>query len=290
MQVRDEVERRRRRSGRASFSGRPRDGPKGSNPPATLGDYQKARAVALTLARRYAARGARAVVLAGSWSRRDARQHSDIDLWVIGSRVSTKALWHSPFVVNVCLTTADHEKVLMSSPRRAGACVPGWKGALVLHDPHGVAARLKRRAHRFRYADISKGCDRWVRESIGGWAEEVVKINRALAEGRPETAAVQRNALAGALGHVMAVHRRVFWDSENGFWERIGRDVGGAWQTAQRRALGTRGESLVESCRASVELYRLTTRAVWRVLDSASREIASHACEVAGVPPPRRGR
>lgn len=276
----------RKRRANDPLTGSTQHGSEGRNPPATLRDYRKAREIALAVARQYAARGALAVVLAGSWARRDARQHSDIDLWVIGSRVGTRALWHPPYVVNVCLTTVGHEKSLMASPRRAGACVPGWKAALVLHDSNGVAARLKRRAHRFRYAEISKLCDRWVRESIAGWAEEVVKMNRALAEGQFETAAVQRNLLADALGHVMAVHRRIFWDSENGFWERIGRRVGGAWKIAQGAALGTRDESLEQSCRGAVSFYRLTARGVWSVLDASSREIASHACLVGGVPSP----
>lgn len=277
---------RRRRGGRTAHRGRTQHRSGERNLPATRREYRKAREVAATVARRFAARGALAVVLAGSWARQDARRHSDIDLWVIGSRVGTRALWHPPYVVNVCLTTVGHERSLMASPRRAGACVPGWRAAVVLHDSNGVAARLKQRARRFRYAGISKRCDRWVRESIAGWAEEVVKMNRALAEGQVETAAVQRNLLADALGHVMAVHRRIIWDSENGFWERIGRRVGGAWRTAQGAALGTQGESLEQSCRGAVSLYRLTARDVWSVLDPSSREIASYACLVGGVPSP----
>ena len=53
-------------------------------PPARRADYARARRTARDLASEFAEKGARAVLLSGSWARREARRSSDLDLWVLG--------------------------------------------------------------------------------------------------------------------------------------------------------------------------------------------------------------
>jgi len=259
------------------------------NPPATGIDRHRARVVVEATASALMQRGAKAVVLAGSWARGDAHRESDIDLWVFGLPPGTEILWREPFMVTVAKTSEGSERRKLRSPPDVGGAVPGWRVAVPIRDPDRLAERLKTEAGAFRWTMISRRCDRWVAEQIVGWAEEAVKLVRALGAGNFTTAAVQRNLLADHLGFIMAIDRRVFWDSENEFWERIGRRVGGAWARAQRKALGTPSAGIEESCEAALALYALTAEAVWKRLDPQQRAIVSNTCRVAGRPLSREG-
>jgi hypothetical protein len=254
------------------------------DPPASFADKKRARAVVDTLASSFAKRGAKAVVLGGSWARGDPHCESDIDLWVFGLRAGSEILWRDSFVVTVGKTTEPAERRKLRTPPYVGGSVPGWRVATPIHDPQGIARRLKSEARAFRWERISQTCDRWVARQTVGWGEEAIKLVRALATRNDATAAVQRNLLGDYLGFVMAIHRRMFWDSENEFWERIGRRVGGEWARAQRTALGVPAASLEQSCRAALSLYALIARTVWKVLSPEQRAIVSHVCRVGGVP------
>jgi predicted nucleotidyltransferase len=254
------------------------------DPRASPAERRLARAVARSVASTLAGRGARAVVLGGSWARGDAHRESDIDLWVLGARLKDEVLWREPFMVTLRTTTERRERTRLRNPPYVGGSVPGWRVAVPLHDPDRIGRRLKAEARRFRWEAIAARCDRWVADQTVEWAEEAVKLVRSLATGNAATAAVQRDLLADHLGFVMAIHRRMFWDSENGFWERVGREVGGAWARDQRTALGIPRATLDEGCTAALALYAETARAVWSLLSTEQRAIVSNTCRVAGMP------
>ncbi len=260
---------------------------RGLNPPASPQEKRKARAAARSVARVYARKGASCVVLAGSWARGDAHRASDLDLWVLWPprvRARSETLWREPFIVNVQHSTPAGERRKLQEPRQIGGHIPGWREAIPLYDPRGIAARLKSEARAFRWEKAASRCDRWVAESMVGWAEEAIKLVRALAEGNLSTAAVQRNLLVDALGFVMAIHRRTFWGSENEFWERIGSRVGGRWQVLQRQALALDGRDGTASCRAALDLYRETAKRTWDVLGRQEQAIVAYACAAIGSP------
>lgn len=185
----------------------------------------------------------------------------------------------------VCVSHATErsKRRKFRDPARLGGAIPGWRLAIPLYDPRRIAARLKAEAREFRWDRVAAKCDRWVAKSVVGWSEEAIKLVRAaLADGRLGTACVQRNLLADALGFVMAIDRRIFWDSENEFWERIGAEVGGAWEAAQEAALGGSPGDPERTCAAALELYRETARTVWPRLNEEQRAIVAHTCRVVG--------
>jgi hypothetical protein len=201
-------------------------------------------------------------------------------MWVLGRRYGRQTLFRDGFVVNVERTTDRVERRRLRDPTRVGGCVPGWRTALLVYDPTGVAAKIQVEARRFRWSTIARRCDRWVAGEITAWGEEAIKLVRALGTGSLETAAVHRNLLANRLAFVMAVHRRILWGSENELWERIGRRVGGPWQAAQRGALGIGGDEVGRSGRAALDLYGLTATAVRRTLSPEQAKVVAHVRDV----------
>ncbi len=253
------------------------------NPAAGEADRRNARSVAEAAAHELARAGAVAVVLAGSWARGDARRASDVDLWAIGRDRPDVARWRPPFLVSIHRTSYAAERRRLREAPSVGGSVPAWREAIILFDPRGRAAALQDYARRFRWAAHAAAHRVWIDRQVAAWAEESTKLVRALATGERATAAVQRNLLAESLGFVMAIHRRQFWGSENEFWERIGRMVGGRWAIAQRAALGLHGASFERSCRAALQLYAETVRELGEALGAETRAIAENACAVSGA-------
>jgi len=120
------------------------------NPPARPSEYRRARSIARSLAQEFARKGATAVLLAGSWARGDAHRHSDLDLWVLGRKAPYLPLWREPLLVSVSRTSEAEERRKLREPPRIGGSVPGWRAAVPLYDPEGVAARLRAEARAFR--------------------------------------------------------------------------------------------------------------------------------------------
>jgi nucleotidyltransferase-like protein len=240
--------------------------------------------VARQLARELDPSGRAAVLLAGSWVRGEARQGSDIDLWVVGRREADVVLERGGRQVSVHYCTAAAERRALRSPARLGGAVPGWRQARILSDPKGVAARLKREAHRFRWSSVRGARDAYVADQLAGWAEEVVKLLRALETDERETASVQRNLLANRMAMLRALEFELLWGTENGLWERTAKLAGPAFRSAQQAALGTDEGSWREGCEGALRLYALSARANLGILRGEKRRIVTAACRRAGYP------
>jgi hypothetical protein len=259
------------------------------NPRATAPERERALRVARALARGFARGGASAVVLAGSWARGDAHRGSDLDLWVLGRRRAEDELWYRDgFQVSIHRSTERQERSLLSHPRSAWGAAPGWRESLVLHDPRGIAARLKRAAEAPRPRGFGRACDRYVAREITSWCEEVHKLVRAMSEGEEATAAVQRNLLANHMAGLMAIELRMEYGTENAQWERVAAWVNGGWRRAQQQALGVDPVPFPESCRAAIELFAHTARELWPHLNATQRALVGGTCRAYGHPLPDR--
>jgi len=124
-------------------------------------------------------------------------------------------------------------------------------------------------------------CNTWIAEKFTGWSEEVHKLANALAAGRLNAAAVQRNLLATHLAPILAVHFRILYESENYLWDIISERIGAEWAETQSRAFGLNGEDFETTCRTALRLYVLTAREVDALLDGRQRAVVQYAAGLA---------
>ncbi len=241
----------------------------------------KVMRVVRAVAREAIADGAEAVALLGSHARGDASPHSDVDVVVIGRESDDALRRQSSLLMSISWVTEAQCARDLRSPAFAGMYVPGWREALIIADPHGVAARTQRRAIAFRWDAIAAACDAWVADEITGYAEEVHKLVAAMEQKQAHASAVQRSVLALRLAKIMSVHHRILYGSENVLWNLVAEAMGAPWQRAQAAALSESGESLAESCRAALKLYALAAHEVSRLLDRRHRAVVDHACALA---------
>jgi hypothetical protein len=236
----------------------------------------------MPLCRRIAADlGALAVVLVGSHARGTATAESDVDLVALGAGPRYELSRREGRLVSLSWRTADEQRAHFLSPRSVLTEVPGWRSAVIITDPDGIAAGLRRSALEWSWEQVAGPARAWVAAELTGYAEEVHKLVSALRSGRPRLAAAQRSLLAVHLPFVLAVHFETLHASENEVWDAIARRAGEPWRTAQDRALGLAGESLADSCRGALEMYALAAGIAGERLDEREREVVAQAVAAA---------
>lgn len=238
--------------------------------------------VARRVAGELASEGAEAVVLVGSHARGYAGPNSDLDLLAVGRESYLPRLEvREGTLVSVSMQPFAIHRESFGQPELVCTAVPGWRDAVVLHDPEGLAASLMREAKEWTWRPVEQCCNDWVAEEIVSFAEEVHKLTAALKEGHQSEAAVQRSLLAVRLAPVLAVHRRILYGSENLLWSLVSGAMGDAWDAAQDAALGLGDETFVETCAAALHLYLIAAAEVEHLLDTRQREVVARACYLA---------
>ncbi len=231
------------------------------------------RALAETLAASLAERGAVAVAVVGSHARGDAGPDSDLDLAVVGVGPHYRLEAHDTTLVSIGWATEDEQRRRLYDPAWLGTHVTGWREAVAVFDPDGIAESIQAEATAWTWDGVAAECDRWAADELTGLAEEVLKLRASLREGRVTTASVQRSILSLRLAKLVAVRRRILYGSENGLWDEVSAAVGAEWTAAQRAALGLDGATWESSCHAALDLYAQAVAELATVLDDDQREV-----------------
>lgn len=234
--------------------------------------------VVAAVAARLHEQGATAVVLTGSHARGTATAESDIDLHPIGDGPRYLLERVGRFLVSIAWRTPDEVRADFRAPLEAPGVVPAWRQALVVLDPHGIAAALQAEARAWTWDAIGDAAvDAAVAEEFAGYAEEVHKLVANLRRGQALVAAVQRSVLALRMARVLALHLRLLYDSEDALWGLVAAQLGPRWEAAQAAALCLGGETLPDSCAAALELFVQAHRQVDRLLDPRQAAVVEHA-------------
>lgn len=240
---------------------------------------------ARTIAQRVAAElvdaGADAVVLGGSVVRGDEHTYSDIDIVALGDGPPYSLRIVDDRLVSVSWSSADGIRQLFDSPPSAGATVPAWRTAEVLVDLRLRARALQEFAHEWRWARIDEACDEWVALEFTGLAEEVFRLAGLVERGNEFGVAMMRSVLALRLPAVLAVHRRLFYATENELWQIVADTFGAEWAAAHRAALGIDAAADV-AARAALRMWELAARDLEALIIGEDRAVVAAASVVAG--------
>ena len=153
-----------------------------------------------------------------------------------------------------------------------------WRGALMLHDPNGIAASLQHAAHSWEWDRIHTQCERAVASELVELAEEVHRLVGLRLAGRVRAAAPIRWALARSLVRAMAIHNRLLYDSENAMWDLVNSVMGHDWERDFDIAIGVqRGAADL----AALSLYRQAVARADRVLTGQQRTVTDAALRMA---------
>jgi hypothetical protein len=238
-------------------------------------------AVAQQLADEMSAMRAVATVLMGSYARGTAHSESDVDLTFIGTDEEGWLERRGNHLVSVSWHSTERVIRGFDNPEIAGLIVPAWRNAFLVSDPQGIGAGLKQQAESWRWDRISRRCDLWVAKQVVGYAEEVHRLIGCLERGNLLMAAVVRSVLADRLAMVLAVHLRIFYQSENELWDLVSRAMGQPAEGVQARALGTGDESFRTTCEASLQLYVLAAEQTMHLMSEVQRQVVEYACALA---------
>lgn len=250
------------------------------------GPSKRALEVARAETKELVADGAQAVFLTGSHARGDANEHSDLDLRVVGEGPEKKLKRHDEFLIAISWMTLDEHREAFDDPSEVGSVVPGWKSAVILHDPEQIAERFKKEAEDWDWDRISDKADEWVAKEVTEYAEEIHTLLGNLEDEKPAAAAAERSQLAMHLAQVMSVHKRILYESENDLWDLVADAMGGRYGELQKKALAQPEIELEDSAAAARQLFAIAAAEVRGLLEDDQREVVAHACEIAGYPLP----
>jgi hypothetical protein len=233
------------------------------------------------VAARCAREGAEAVALVGSHAEGTATENSDLDLAIIGDGPRYRLELHEGVLVSVGWASADEQRARLDDLDWLPTHVPGWRSAVLLYDPEGVAAEVKRLALDWEWSRVEPGCDEWAASWLVGLAEEVQKIAAALRQGDEMTAALQRSVLVLRVARAVAMRRRVLYGSDNRLMDLVARTMGQEWLRLQRSALCIDGSDVATSCDSAIRLFELALVDVRQLLEDRQRDVVQHALALA---------
>jgi len=229
-------------------------------------------------------KGAKAAVLVGSHARGDAGPDSDVDVLAVGPRTfSFRLERRGGLLVSISSRPSEAYRREMADPGSVCTAVPGWREAVVLYDPEGIAGALVEEAEAWNWGPLERRCNGWVAEEITSLAEEVHKLVAAIRDGHLAVAAVQRSVLTLRPAQVLGVHRRILFGSENRLWDLVADAMGEGWRRTQSTAFGLDGEPFEQTCRAALMLYGLAADETRPLLDERQRRVVRHARELGGL-------
>jgi hypothetical protein len=236
--------------------------------------------IAQQLAVEMVAKGALATVLMGSHVRGEAHVESDIDITFLGKDIDTRVERRGNYLVSLYWRKPESVISGFGDPSVVSGLVPAWRQALIIHDPQGIALKLKRQAESWQWDSVAIRCDRWVAEQISLLAEDVQRLVGNLKRGNKFVAADHRNELNQTLAWILAVHLRLFWETDNKVLYMVCHEMGERWTVLQTKALGIGDEAFMVTCEAALELYVDAVGKTKHLMNDIEYQVVEHTCTI----------
>jgi hypothetical protein len=226
------------------------------------------------------------ITMAGSFSRGQGGAYSDVDLQLyvkekprdlIGSLALR--LWQG-FLVSIHYDDIEDQRAQLTRPWDAIWAVPGLRQAVILYDPTGSLADLKRAAVEFEWSPLQSLADRFASAEISACSEEVYKILSGLSLEQESKVLYACLGLVSGMADTVAVQRGILVGTENRYFDLIQGSVGrgSEWTRLFRLAIGADiGSEKISPYRirglAALGLYRQTAELMDSILLEDHREV-----------------
>jgi predicted nucleotidyltransferase len=216
------------------------------------------------LARRFDLPEVDAIVLMGSYARRDAGPFSDVDLVRFTVAETTDLpgngshLIEDRLVVVSDVTPAEVEKGF-TQPEMAVTMIQGLRNGRSLIDKQCTFANLQQRAHAFQWDDTMQAkANAWASAQMVGWIEEVHKGLEGLRRHDPGRLLNAQFGCSWGLARVICVQRDVLLSGDNALVREVTAVLGenSTWSRLCRQAFGLDGATtLADRVAAGLRLY-----------------------------------
>lgn len=204
-----------------------------------------------------------AIVLGGSYGRREATRFSDVDLLHLtqdgaGSAEKTY-LARDGYLVSIATRDLAWYRARLARPEQAIFLAPALLEARALYDPEGVFAAFQETLRGFEWAPLQPAADRFASITLVNNAEAVRKVLSAAERGDELTAFATVNALFFDLTLAVAVQRGC-WITGNRPYLAQAREAAAdaAWVAAHERFVASDAAELRRDL--ACHLYEETAR------------------------------
>ena len=213
--------------------------------------------------------------------RRDAYEESDVDIHVVGKGVNYTLERYQGYLLSVSWLTLRQHLKAFKDPSQVCGVIPAWRSALIVYDPQEVARAIKQKAELWKWDSLGEQADKWVADEFTGYVEEIHRLVGSLQTGRRTSALIVRSVLAIRMAQILAVHHKIFYDSENHLWDLVSTRMGKDWRRVQSVSLGEGGESFEQTCKAALQLFILTANEITYLLNPRQKAVVAYACKIA---------
>jgi predicted nucleotidyltransferase len=230
------------------------------------------------------------VAVAGSYSRGEQNQYSDVDVDIFVDALPEKDMYTLHIfdgkLVSLKYVRVQDEFSSLKKPEKAIWAVHGLKQMQILLDETGQLAKLKQAAYDFDWAELQDAANKFAVESLAGCSEEAHKIIDGLLHENESKVLYAAWGMFKNLSFAAAVQAGLMIESENKIFSMMQDHFNNnhAWVRAFRLSFGmdvnpelsayqTRG-------RAALDLYEQTALLFENIVSDKHRELIENTLQL----------
>ncbi len=232
------------------------------------------------------------LAIAGSYSRGEQNQHSDVDVDIFvdvlpEKDASTLRIFDGKLVSLKYIRLQD-ELSSLKKPDGAVWAVPGLKQMQILLDETGQLAKLKQAAFDFNWSELQDAANKFAIENLMGCAEEAHKIIGGLLQENESKVLYAAWGMFKDLSFAAAVQAGLMIESENKIFAMMQEHFNNnpKWVRAFRLSFGMDVEANIPAYqtrgRAALELYIQTALLFEKIITDKQREVIENALQLIG--------